>query len=115
VRLSVDQRAELERRLFEEFERAAAALGQLCRRFVEAGQAATGDHSMTSFHPADGTADEFDGELNATDETRLGRELAASDRALTDCVRPGARGRSAPLWRTPRSPSRRALRRRPSD
>jgi hypothetical protein len=77
VRLSVDQRAALECRLFEEFERAAVALDQLCRGFVEAGQGATGARPKMSAHPADGTSDESDRSLNATGMTRPGHELAA--------------------------------------
>ncbi|HKG90930.1 MAG TPA: hypothetical protein VKA84_03490 [Gemmatimonadaceae bacterium] len=80
--LSGSQRAHLERRLVEERERVAEALRRLGGRFAETGQDAAGDLSKMPFHPADEGTDEIGREIDAAEETRLGRELAEIDAAL---------------------------------
>jgi len=80
--LSDDQRAHLEHRLLDERARVVTALGRLGERFAETEQDAAGDLSKMPLHPADEGTDEFDRELDAAEETRLSRELAAIDAAL---------------------------------
>ena len=80
--LSEDQRAHLEHRLLDERARVVAALDRIGQSFAQTEQDAAGDLSKVPLHPADEGTDVFDRELDAAEETRLSRELAAIDAAL---------------------------------
>ena len=59
-----------------------AALDRIGQSFAQTEQDAAGDLSKVPLHPADEGTDVFDRELDAAEETRLSRELAAIDAAL---------------------------------
>ena len=81
--LSPTQRAHLERRLHDERARAQALLGRLVDEHAEADrQDASGDLTLAPFHPADLGTDTMDEELDASNATRVSRELAEIDAAL---------------------------------
>lgn len=77
-----EQRARLEQRLKEERARAVEVLTALDRRLRTSSQDAAGDLTSVPLHPADQGTDAFAREMDAEEETRVGRELAEIDAAL---------------------------------
>ena len=80
--LTEEQRAHIEQRLHEERARAVEALTALDGRLRTSVPDASGDLTSIPLHPADLGTDEFAREMDAEDETRVGRELAEIDAAL---------------------------------
>ncbi|HEU4698253.1 MAG TPA: TraR/DksA C4-type zinc finger protein [Gemmatimonadales bacterium] len=81
--LTESQRAHLEHRLREERERLQRALDRtLADRSRADQQDRAGDLTDTPFHPADRGTDTMEAELDATNATRMSRELAEIDAAL---------------------------------
>jgi RNA polymerase-binding transcription factor DksA len=77
------QRERLEQRLKEERAQIARALGRSVRDHSRASeQEQSGDLSNMPFHPADIGTDTMDEELDASNATRMSRELAEIDAAL---------------------------------
>ena len=81
--LSKAKRQHLERRLLEERSRALRLLGgSLAENASEDEQERTGDLTSMPLHPADLGTDTMDAELDASNSTRISRELAEIDAAL---------------------------------
>ena len=89
------QRQHLERRLQEERARALGILDRTRTEWSGADeQGRAGDLTAYPFHAADRGTDTMDDELEATNVTRVSRELAAIDAALARLYRaPGTFGR----------------------
>jgi DnaK suppressor protein len=82
--LTADQLKHLEQRLHDERARALELLNRIVDdRSGESGQDAAGDLSVVPFHAADLGTDTMDAELDASNATRVSRELAEIDAALT--------------------------------
>jgi len=82
--LSEAQRRHLEGRLREERARALEILGRSLAEWSAAdGQDRAGDLTSMPFHPADLGTDAIDDEVKASNATRVSRELAEIDAALT--------------------------------
>jgi len=81
--LTSAQRERLEQRLKEERAEVVRALGRSAREHSRASeQDQSGDLSTMPFHPADIGTDTMDEELDASNATRMSRELAEIDAAL---------------------------------
>ena len=81
--LSREQRAHLERRLEEERRLLSRALNQtVAEGALEDEQDRDGDLSTLPFHLADRGTDTMESELQASNATRMSRELAEIDAAL---------------------------------
>ena len=81
--LSKKRRQHLERRLLEERARAQRLLGgSITEHAREDEQARTGDLTSMPLHPADLGTDTMQEELDASNATRISRELAEIDAAL---------------------------------
>lgn len=81
--LSEAQRQHLEQRLQEERARALRTLNRAVDRHAdEDEQERSGDLSKVPFHPADLGTDTMQDELDASNATRVSRELAEIDAAL---------------------------------
>lgn len=81
--LSEAQLGHLERRLLDERARASDALnGTLTERSDGSGRSRAGDASSVPFHPADLGTDTMSAELDASNATRISRELAEIEAAL---------------------------------
>jgi DnaK suppressor protein len=81
--LTETQRRHLEQRLREERDRANDDLDRALEKWsLDDGQGRAGDLTAFPFHPADRGTDTTDGELEASNATRLSRELAEIDAAL---------------------------------
>jgi RNA polymerase-binding transcription factor DksA len=82
--LSEAQRRHLEGRLREERARALEILGRSLAEWSGAdGQDRAGDLTSMPFHPADLGTDAIDSEVATSNATRVSRELAEIDAALT--------------------------------
>lgn len=82
--LTTDQLKHLEQRLHDERARALGLLNRIVgERSGESGQDAAGDLSAMPSHAADLGTDTMDAELDASNATRVSRELAEIDAALT--------------------------------
>ncbi|MDB4892683.1 MAG: hypothetical protein JWL61_4538 [Gemmatimonadetes bacterium] len=82
--LTRDQLDHLQQRLQDERARALDLLNRIVgERSGESGQDAAGDLSVMPFHAADLGTDTMDAELDASNATRVSRELAEIDAALT--------------------------------
>jgi RNA polymerase-binding transcription factor DksA len=92
--LTAEQRAHLEQRLREERVRVLELLNRgRGGRSAESRQDEAGDLTLMPFHPADLGTDTMDDELEASNETRLTRELSEIDAALERLYhRPGEFG-----------------------
>lgn len=105
--LTDEQRRMLERRLQEERARALEALDRsLAEHGGEAERDRAGDLTSLPFHAADLGTDAMQEELDASNETRMSRELAEIDAALERLYRTPERfgrcedtGRDIPLAR----------------
>jgi DnaK suppressor protein len=83
IRLTRDQRAHLERRLEEERTLLSRALNRTIADGAQADeQDRDGDLSTLPFHLADRGTDTMESELQASNATRMSRELAEIDAAL---------------------------------
>jgi DnaK suppressor protein len=81
--LTSEQQHHLERRLRDERERAIQLLnGIVADRSSESQQDEAGDLTLMPFHPADLGTDTMDEELDASNATRVSRELNEIDAAL---------------------------------
>ena len=81
--LTNEQQSHLERRLRVERERAIQLLnGIVADRSSESQQEEAGDLTVMPFHPADLGTDTMDEELDASNATRVSRELTEIDAAL---------------------------------
>jgi RNA polymerase-binding transcription factor DksA len=81
--LTSEQQHHLERRLRDERERAIQLLnGIVADRSSESQQDEAGDLTLMPFHPADLGTDTMDEELDASNATRVSRELTEIDAAL---------------------------------
>lgn len=81
--LSAEQRTQIEQRLQEERARTLASLrGLEAGRSGATNQDEAGDLTKVPFHPADLGTDTMDAELDASNATRVSRELADIDDAL---------------------------------
>jgi DnaK suppressor protein len=81
--LSAEQRTQIEQRLREERARTLESLRGLdADRSGATAQDEAGDLTKVPFHPADLGTDTMDAELNASNATRVSRELADIDDAL---------------------------------
>jgi DnaK suppressor protein len=81
--LSAAQRQQIEQRLQEERERAMRALNRsVDDRASESEQDRAGDLTSIPFHQADRGTDTMQEELEASNATRVSRELAEIDEAL---------------------------------
>ena len=81
--LTSEQQHHLERRLRDERERAIQLLnGIVADRSIESQQDEAGDLTLMPFHPADLGTDTMDEELDASNATRVSRELTEIDAAL---------------------------------
>ena len=81
--LTTAQRTHLERRLQDERARALRLLNRDITENEESTQRdEAGDLSQVPFHPADLGTDTMDDELEASNDTRISRELAEIDAAL---------------------------------
>lgn len=81
--LTSEQRDRLQQRLQEERARALELLNRIVGdRSEESGQDAAGDLSAMPSHAADLGTDTMDAELDASNATRVSRELAEIDAAL---------------------------------
>jgi RNA polymerase-binding transcription factor DksA len=81
--LTSEQRARLEQRLKEEREQALRALGRSVRDHSRASEREqSGDLSGMPLHPADLGTDMMEVELDASNATRMSRELTEIDGAL---------------------------------
>jgi RNA polymerase-binding transcription factor DksA len=81
--LTDTQRARIEERLKDERAQAMAALERSVRDHSRASeQAQSGDLSTMPLHPADLGTDTIDEEVDASNATRISRELAEIDEAL---------------------------------
>jgi DnaK suppressor protein len=81
--LSAAQRRHLTARLQEERTRALRTLNRTVAEYSDDDeQARTGDLSVVPFHPADLGTDTMQAELDASNATRVSRELAEIDAAL---------------------------------
>jgi RNA polymerase-binding transcription factor DksA len=86
--LTRDQRAHLERRLEEERTMLRRALNRTVAEGAQADeQDRDGDLSTLPFHLADRGTDTMESELQASNATRMSRELAEIDAALDRLVR----------------------------
>lgn len=82
--LTRDQLDHLQQRLQDERARALELLNRIVGdRSEESGQDAAGDLSLMPSHAADLGTDTMDAELDASNATRVSRELAEIDAALT--------------------------------
>jgi RNA polymerase-binding transcription factor DksA len=82
--LTREQLDHLQRRLQDERARALELLNRIVGdRSGESGQDAAGDLSLMPSHAADLGTDTMDAELDASNATRVSRELAEIDAALT--------------------------------
>jgi DnaK suppressor protein len=85
--LTRDQLDQLQRRLQDERARALDLLNRIVGdRSEESGQDAAGDLSVVPSHAADLGTDTMDAELDASNATRVSRELAEIDAALTRLI-----------------------------
>jgi DnaK suppressor protein len=83
VSLSKAKRKHLERRLLDERARAQRILGgSITEHAREDEQERAGDLTSMPFHSADRGTDTMQGELDASNSTRISRELAEIDAAL---------------------------------
>ena len=81
--LTTKQRAHLERRLLDDRARALRLLNRdVAENEDSTQQDEAGDLSKVPFHPADRGTDTMNSELEASNETRISRELAEIDAAL---------------------------------
>lgn len=81
--LTSRQLQQLEKRLHEERERALSALNRIVsENSGESEQGQTGDLTKLPLHMADRGTDTMQDELDASNETRISRELAEIDAAL---------------------------------
>jgi RNA polymerase-binding transcription factor DksA len=81
--LTSEQQQHIERRLRDERERAIQLLnGIVADRSSESQQDEAGDLTLMPFHPADLGTDTMDEELDASNATRVSRELTEIDAAL---------------------------------
>jgi len=81
--LSTEQRKHLERRLLDERSRALELLNDfVAERSENTEQEEASNLSAVPLHPADLGTDTMDSELDATNATRVSRELAEIDAAL---------------------------------
>src|SRR5437870_13805832 len=81
--LTNEQQRHIERRLRDERERAIELLnGIVADRSSESQQEETGDLTVMPYHPADLGTDTMDEELDASNATRVSRELKEIDAAL---------------------------------
>ena len=81
--LSASQRKHLEKRLQDERARALALLKRsMAEHEGSDDEERAGDVSMMPTHPADLGTDTMQGELDASNETRISREVAEIDAAL---------------------------------
>ena len=81
--LTNEQQRHLERRLRDERERAIELLNDIVAdRSSESQQEETGDLTVMPYHPADLGTDTMDEELDASNATRVSRELTEIDAAL---------------------------------
>src|SRR5437667_12805452 len=81
--LTNEQQRHIERRLRDERERAIELLnGIVADRSAESQQEETGDPTPMPYHPADLGTDTMDEELDASNATRVSRELTEIDAAL---------------------------------
>jgi len=86
--LSAAQRRHLTDRLQEERTRALRTLNRTVAEYSdEDEQDRTGDLSVVPFHPADLGTDTMQSELEASNATRVSRELAEIDAALERMIR----------------------------
>jgi DnaK suppressor protein len=83
VALTTAQRAHLEKRLHEERAQALRLLNRAVAEDAESSpQDEAGDLSVVPLHPADLGTDTMNNELEASNDTRISRELAEIDAAL---------------------------------
>jgi len=81
--LTGEQQRHIERRLRDERERAIQILNEIVAdRSSESQQTEAGDLTLMPFHPADLGTDTMDEELDASNATRVSRELTEIDAAL---------------------------------
>jgi len=81
--LTNEQQRYIERRLRDERERAIQLLNDIVAdRSAESQQEETGDLTLMPYHPADLGTDTMDEELDASNATRVSRELTEIDAAL---------------------------------
>ena len=81
--LTGEQQRHIERRLRDERERAIQILNEIVAdRSSESQQDEAGDLTLMPFHPADLGTDTMDEELDASNATRVSRELTEIDAAL---------------------------------
>ena len=86
--LTNEQQRHLERRLRDERERAIELLNDIVAdRSSESQQEETGDLTVMPYHPADLGTDTMDEELDASNATRVSRELKEIDAALDRATR----------------------------
>src|SRR5437773_7373932 len=78
--LTNEQQRRIERRLRDERERAIQLLNDIVAdRSAESQQEETGDLTLMPYHPADLGTDTMDEELDASNATRVSRELTRSE------------------------------------
>lgn len=80
--LTKKKRQHLEKRLLEERKRAQRLLGGSIADARDDGEDGTGDLTSMPLHPADLGTDTMQEELDASNATRISRELAEIDAAL---------------------------------
>ena len=83
MKLTSSQLKHLEKRLKDERERALTALNRDFAEFSQSDQDRTGDITSMPLHMADVGTDTMQEELAASNQTRISRELADIDDALT--------------------------------
>lgn len=83
MKLTSSQLKHLEKRLKDERERALTALNRDVAEFSQSDQDRTGDITSMPLHMADVGTDTMQEELAASNQTRISRELADIDDALT--------------------------------
>ena len=81
--LTSGQLKHIEKRLKDERERALTALNRTVDEFAESDQDRTGDLTSMPLHMADVGTDTMQEDLEASNQTRISRELADIDDALT--------------------------------